>query len=148
VEILIMRTRKFAFALLIAAALVIGAISQRTSTGSTSQPVQSNAKARLDAARKVYQGIMERHQIEPNRQPLDFENLCLWSRRWMDAQRDISDEKSNQLEAIDAHLIRVRDLEKIARAWVQVNAITSFECSAVEFHRLEAEHWLAQTRAR
>jgi hypothetical protein len=143
-----MRTRKFAFAVLVAAALVIGAISQRTSTGSTSQPVLSNAKARLEAARKVYQGIMERHQIEPSRQPLDFENLCLWSRRWMDAQRDISDEKSNQLEAIDAHLNRVRDLEKIARQWVQVNAITTFECSAVEFHRLEAEHWLAQTRAR
>jgi hypothetical protein len=52
------------------------------------------------------------------------------------------------VQAIEDHLNRVRSLEKTAEEWAKVNAIASHEYSAVEFHRLEAEHWLAMARTR
>lgn len=143
-----MPKRRFTTVLLVLAALIAGALTQRVSTGATSTPPTSNARARLEAARKVYQGILARQQLESNPQPVDFENLCMWSRRWMDAQRDISDEKDNQLDAIGAHLGRVKELERAAGEWLKVNAVPESEVAALEYHRLQAEYWLVQAKAR
>lgn len=130
------------------AAVAAAALGQPVSTGAASTAPTSNARARFEAARKVYEGILARHQLESKPQPADFENLCLWSRRWMDAQREMSDEKANQLEAIAAHLGRVKELERRANEWAKANAIPESEAAALEYHRLLAEHWLVQAQAR
>jgi hypothetical protein len=51
-----------------------------------------NAKARLEAATKVYEDLWKRAEADPARYPLDFDNLCTWSARWMEAQRDAADD--------------------------------------------------------
>jgi hypothetical protein len=56
---------------------------------------QTNARARVEAARNVYQSILEAHRQFPNSEPFDPEKRYRWSRRWMEAQRDVSAKKDN-----------------------------------------------------
>jgi hypothetical protein len=102
-------------------------------------------KARLDAARRTYD-VLARNFIE-SRPPLG-ELVYRWSCRWLDAERDLSAAKSDQVAAYRAHLVRMRELEKVALDRYRERYSTIDEASAAQFYRLEAEIWLLRAETR
>src|SRR4051812_23796583 len=72
------------------------------------KPDAGNAKARADAARSVYEGVLRLHSVEPRAR--HYELLYRWSRRWMDVEQQAAG-KSQRVAAAKAHLSRMRDLE-------------------------------------
>jgi hypothetical protein len=69
-----------------------------------------------------------------------------WSVRWLNAQRDLSSKKDDQIAALDGHLQRMKDLEK--RVAALSGQVSELEASAAEFYRVEAELWLAREKAK
>ncbi len=117
-----------------------------------SAPVQAddqaraNAQGRLEAARQVYAGIIKNY--EAGQVGLDFEKLYWWSRRWREAQHDLSDKKEDRIAAAQAHLERMRKLEGWVKESRKKGFLTLVEVAAQEFYRLEAEQWLAREKGK
>jgi hypothetical protein len=74
------------------------------------------------------------------------ETLYWWSRRWLEAERELSDKKADQVAACKAHVERMKEHERIIKDLHRVKAATIDELNAAEFYRLEAEIWLAQAK--
>lgn len=108
---------------------------------------RDNAQARLEAARKVYNGILDRGQFDP-RNPVALEALNIWSRRWMEAQRDLSDKKEDRVASVADHLERMKKLQASVTDWVKAGRATTSDAAAVDFYCLEAEQWLAQAKGK
>ncbi len=76
------------------------------------------AKARVNHARKVYEGVMQampqtrqsRGEVVPSGRP---EDAYLWSVRWLNAQRDMSSDKEGQVTALEGHLARMKELQQL-----------------------------------
>jgi len=102
----------------------------------------ANARARMEAAQKVYQGILARQKVDPNLSgPHVWELLHRWSSRWMEAHAEAGARK-DQIAAAEAHLARMRGLEKYARGVLKQKMVAPYEVSAAEFYRLDAEKHL------
>lgn len=107
-----------------------------------------NAKARMEAARKTYELKWKKWKAAEGIN--DPEDLYRWSRRWLEAQLDTSDKKTDQVAAYSAHVERMKWLEKFIKGLFEVGAKDAFraDVTATEFYRLEAENWLAQVKAK
>lgn len=101
-----------------------------------------SAKARRDAARKVYESAWQRHVQSPNEGPGNVEYYHDWSVRWLHAEQDISRTKTEQVTALEGHLNRMKLWKERLDASVKQGAAAAYEASAAEFFRLEAEDWL------
>jgi hypothetical protein len=128
--------------MLAVAGLIIG-LGPWTAPARADDKAAANARARLAAARKVYEGMLARAKVDPNTPP-DFEKVYLWSRRWMEAQRDVEGKKEGKLAALQGHLDRMKKLEAFVKGMYEGKLATPVEVAAQEFYRLEAERWLAQ----
>jgi hypothetical protein len=107
----------------------------------------ANAKARLEAARKVYEVYLDRYKRgEP--QPLNAELLYRWSRRWLEAQQELATKKGDKVAAVEAHLTRMRWLEELLRRMHKSGVAATFDVAGAEFYRLEAERWVAQAKGK
>jgi hypothetical protein len=106
-----------------------------------------NARARRDAARKVYKGILERAQVDTGA-GLDPERICLWSRRWMEAERELAGDAEEKVAAVQGHLDRMKERETAVRKMVNSRLAAATDLAAQEFYRLEAERLLAEARAK
>jgi RNA polymerase sigma factor (sigma-70 family) len=69
------------------------------------------AAARLDAARTAYQGHWLLYENHRGRE----DGVLLWSRRWLQAELDLSDRKADRDAALAAHLARLKKVDEIAR---------------------------------
>jgi hypothetical protein len=110
---------------------------------------RANAKARMEAARKVYNGMLLRWRMGPPGEVSTSDVLekgALWSRRWMEAQIEASTKKADQIAAAEEHLARMRKMEKIATDQHKNKALASYEVSVAEFHRLDAEKRLRKLK--
>jgi hypothetical protein len=105
----------------------------------------ANAKARAAAARKVYEGMLARVKIDPSAS-LDPEKPYQWSRRWLEAERDLSGKKAGQVTAAEGHLERMKKLEATIKSLLANKMVGPAEVAAAEFYRLKAEQTLAQTK--
>jgi hypothetical protein len=132
----------------IIAQLLLGIGVFSSSIPNTDESNLANAKERAEAASKVYQGIFERSKIDPNA-PLDPEKLYQWSRRWMEAEQETNEKKEDRIAAAEAHLQRMKTLEKYALLLQEKKGlITTTEVAAQKFFRLEAERTLAQIKGK
>jgi hypothetical protein len=104
---------------------------------SIAAPVE-DARARLDLARQVYQGALERAKVDPHA-PFDPEKLSLWSKRWLEAERELAGTADERLAAAEAHLTRMKGLEKAARELVEAKVLAVTKAAEAEFHRRQAE---------
>jgi hypothetical protein len=141
------RTTTLCCGILLGLLAVLGYLPAAARAGD--QATVANAKARLKAAQKVYKGILERHKESPKAEPLNLEKLHRWSRRWMDAQSDLSAAKKNWLAAIKAHLARMQGLEKTVKEILKGGAaseLAPYQAAQAEYYRLEAEQWLARAK--
>ena len=98
---------------------------------------------RVKAARDTYEGILERLMIDPNR-PSGFRELPQWSRRWLEAEKALSDKKEDRLKALTAHWRRMKELEKKVSGYVRVGVAHVADARAATYYRTEAEIWLIQ----
>jgi hypothetical protein len=110
-------------------------------------------KAQLEAASKAYEEA--RRAASQTRRVGDLllplarpEEVYSWSVRWLNAQRDLSDKKEEQIAALEAHLQRMKELQQDVTRMQKAGLLTSLEVPAAEFRRAEAELWLAQAKAR
>jgi hypothetical protein len=103
------------------------------------------AQARVEAARRTYLGL-ERNFREGR--PALVEPVYRWSRRLLDAEREASDQKEAQLAAYQAHLQRMRGLERITRDRFRDRLTIIEEVDATEYYRLEASLWLERARGK
>jgi hypothetical protein len=131
------------FPVLAVLALANGSAGGSDSTDADVSPAL--LKARLDAARKTYEWVAKNY-IE-SRPPLG-ELLYRWSCRWLDAEREVSSRKEDRIAAYQAHLRRMRDLERVARDRFRNHFVPVEEDTAAQFYRAEAEIWLERTKHR
>ena len=61
----------------------------------------------------------------------------------MDAERKLSDKQAVQLGVLQAHLERMKELEKAATNLAKTGQGRESDASAATYYRLEAELWLA-----
>lgn len=127
---------------LILAAFVAGTTFAPSAPPEAKMPPWELAKARAEAARKAYESI-EQEYLEGK---ATQEQVRDWSNRWMRAQQDISNKKPDQLAAIEAHVTRMRQLEKAALGRFQSRRGNASEVSAAEYFRVDAELSLSKAR--
>jgi hypothetical protein len=102
----------------------------------------------VDAARKVYEGMLNRMRIDAAFK-LDSDALYLWSRRWMEAQREVASSKAERTAAAEAHLERMRKWEKLVVGAKGAGGFYSpTDVAAAEYYRLDAEALLGQEQGR
>jgi RND family efflux transporter MFP subunit len=112
-------------------------------------------KARLEATQKAYEEAVEASQqlIQTRNLTIPLvksEEVYTWSVRWLNAQRDLSSKKDDQVAALKGHLQRMKELqEQVARLRKGgVVSLSSLQPLAVESYLVEAELWLAQEKAK
>jgi hypothetical protein len=92
--------------------------------------------------------MLQLNLISPQEQPFDIEKFALWSRRWASSQREASEKKEEGIKAVQAHVDRMKDIEKMAKEQVKGALLHRFQAAGAEFHRREAEQWLAKEKAK
>ena len=106
----------------------------------------ANAKSRLEAATKVYEDLWKRAEADPARYPLDFDKLCTWSARWMEAQRDAAGDANAKAKAVEDHLARVKDIGKLAKDLAKKGFTVGYDIAITDYYRLEAERLRAREK--
>jgi hypothetical protein len=110
---------------------------------------KDNAKARAEAARKVYQGLQKRTRFAPGGPSGGelFELLFKWSSRWAEAQAETVTKKRDRLTAWQGHVDRMRDMEETAKKLLAGRGLISeYEVTAATYYRLEAEKKLSEAK--
>jgi hypothetical protein len=127
-------------------ALLLGFLSAGPA-GAAPDPETANTLARLavqrrDAARRTYEALWLDYR--ERRAPEDL--LYRWSLRWLEADRELSDQQADRVAAYQGHFERMRDLDRIIRRLHGSGQITIEEASATEYYRVEAELWLLKAK--
>jgi len=102
----------------------------------------TQVKARLDLAKKLYQRVLE---LEAQGSITPPAPVYEWSKRWLEAELDLSVNKTDQVAAYAAHLDRMKLMEEKAKKVVAATRVESVGW-APQFYRLEAETWLAKAK--
>jgi RNA polymerase sigma factor (sigma-70 family) len=69
------------------------------------------AASRLEAAREAFEGFWLRFEVGRGRE----EDVHLWSRRWLQAQLDLSDRKADRDAALASYQARLKRTDEVAR---------------------------------
>jgi hypothetical protein len=104
-------------------------------------PERGLAEARLKAAQAAFQLYQKQGDIN------DPETSYRWSRRLLEAQRDLAQDRSEIVAAFQAHLDRMARLDNNAKDWAKAN-IFEKQLAFTGFYRAEAELWLAREKAK
>ena len=128
-------------------ALVLGILSAGLAGAADPEPDAANTIARLavqrrDAARRTYQVLW----IDYRERRASEDLLYRWSLRWLESERDLSDQPVDQVAAYLGHLERMRELERLIRRLRDSGQSTIEESSAAEYYRTEAELWLMKAK--
>lgn len=105
---------------------------------------EPNAKARLELARGLYDWTLARRNLEPERVATDA--AYQWSVRWLQAERDLSRAKLDEIRAHLSHVRRMETLKRTREEDFKGGQAMLQEVNEAEFFRLEAEDWLAAAR--
>jgi hypothetical protein len=110
-------------------------------------PEAANVLARLavqrrDAARKAYEVLWLDYRERRTSEDL----LYRWSLRWLESEKDLSDQQADQVAAYQGHFERMRDLDRLIRRLQGSGQSTIEEISAAEYYRIEAEVWLLKAK--
>jgi hypothetical protein len=100
---------------------------------------------KVAAARKTFEVIWRN-----NREGLvPFAELAYrWSKRWLEAELEIRDQKADRLAAYQAHRERMLELARITRERYRNRVNTIEETTATDFYCAEAEIWVEQAKAK
>jgi RNA polymerase sigma factor (sigma-70 family) len=125
---------------------------QQGGAGVPRKPAAAEAKGdergaallRSEAARRAFEMTVK--DFSAGRLP-DIEVLYRWSRRWMDGELAASKTKPERIAAAEAHLKRMKDLERAAPELKKVaDVFLASSEAAAAYYRLEAEASLDEAR--
>jgi RNA polymerase sigma factor (sigma-70 family) len=100
-------------------------------------------KERLETAKAELEPRMK--AFHEGRGTLDI--LLGASLRVLQAERELSDKKADQVAALKAHAERMQQFEKVVQGWVDAGRVAIWDLQEVKFYRLEAEIWLARAKS-
>jgi hypothetical protein len=148
-------SKRLGFAGLILAFLVAGATLTPAAPDKSAGP-KALARARLELARSLYEASVDEMKNAPPAEGgarIDalfpaMDRLSLWSRRWMEAERDASEDKAGVLAALEAHVKRLKTWEDVYEEAFQAGlpSTTRIAAGTLKFYRLEAEFQWAVAR--
>jgi hypothetical protein len=124
---------------------LLGVASEAQPEADAAKVSRALLKARVEAAHKTYDALAKNY-VE-SRPPIG-ELLYRWSCRLLEAERELNDARDAQAAAYQAHLARMKDLERITKDRWRERYIPIEEMSASQFYRAEAEIWLARAKDR
>jgi hypothetical protein len=114
------------------------------------QGIRALAESRRDLAREGYNDVFEslkNTRKSPSITGDEFmDRATTWSRRWMEAELDVSGKRSDQIAAREAHWQRLKKLEEDFAPHVD-GAVGIHAFNTLKFYRLEAEYGLARAKA-
>jgi RNA polymerase sigma factor (sigma-70 family) len=118
----------------------------------TADDVTDLRKARLDLAQKGYDVAVERIGLTKRMgNTLVYvgkpEEVYTWSVRLLQTEREMKPKRADQLAALEAHLKRMIQLQKAVKD-LSRDLLPPGENLSAEWHRLEADLWLAQAKAK
>ncbi len=97
---------------------------------------------RRDAARKTYEVVWANYRERRAAEEMVYR----WSVRWLESERQLSDQHADQVAACKGHRDRMRDLERLISNLQRSGATTIEEVSAADYYLAEAEIWLLQAK--
>ena len=97
-------------------------------------------RTKLDYARKTFEVYSKSQEFRT------AETAYQWSCRWLEAQRQLSDNKKDQKEAVEAHQIRMQKLQQAVDQLYQGKLVGIEQVYATAFYVAEAEVWVAQSK--
>jgi outer membrane protein TolC len=100
------------------------------------------AAAKVEAARTAYKATMTAFREGRS----DSEKVYLWSRRWLEAQRDASPKLAERAAAIEAHRQRMKDLRKMAEQNYKRGQAPIADVLGADFYIAEADLWLSDAQ--
>jgi hypothetical protein len=106
---------------------------------------QKLAEERLNAAQNAYDAVWAKFK------PFDLakgdgEDVYRWSRRWMEAEREMAKSKAERLTALQGHFERMKKLEQEVQMYAR-GTIPFQQLAATQFYRAEAALWLLAEKA-
>jgi len=123
----------------------LGSAARPTATPPPPKAPAEVTKARLNSARRVFADHLELYRAGVC---LDGERVYLWSRRWLDAQREQAVTPADQAAAFAAHRDRMKLLHEVTTKHHKGGTVAPTAVAAAEFYRAEAELWLEQAPGR
>jgi hypothetical protein len=108
--------------------------------------VKTMIESRLAAAREIFKGEMHRLEHKQDQDP-PYDEIPIWSRRWMDEQLCLGVSPAEKLAAIHAHLERVKRAEGIVGRLTEAGQLSRSDLLRATYYRLEAEQLFAEARA-
>lgn len=109
------------------------AVTKKAETGPKADDraaqLRKSAEARLDAAKSAYEGYWTRYEAGADRE----EWVHLWSRRWLQAQLDVSQKKADRDAALAAYQERLRKTDELARTRLLLGNTPLADLSRIEF---------------
>jgi hypothetical protein len=119
----------------------------KTGPAAKSKPAPA-APTRLAAARLKYENYWQeyRSQADETRRQLPLDTALAWSRRWLDAEMVLGTD-SEQRAAAKGYLARAKELEKLAKAWLDAGRLGNTDYSAVIFYRADAQFLFERLKA-
>jgi hypothetical protein len=118
-------------------------IELKRDKGKDKGTVPGVAKVRIEAAQAAYDQIF----------PLPFngirpvQEVYEWSNRWREAAMWAAQTKAEKVAAAEAHLDRMRELQKPVKEGEKAGRVPSFEAWATDFYVAEAELLLSAAKA-
>jgi hypothetical protein len=97
-------------------------------------------QTQLDSARRAFEE-MWKDQLFRN-----AETPYQWSCRWLEAERQLSNNKKDHKAALEAHLTRMRDLKRATDQLNQQKLLGLEQVYASAFYVAEAEVWVARSK--
>lgn len=104
------------------------------------------AEARIKLARETLD-MLDSMRDHARASPTDSRYM-IWSRRLVEAERDLPNNKAGYLAACKAHLERMKTQEQLAIAQRENAQLSMIDVNEFRFRRLEAEFWLKEAEAR
>jgi WD40 repeat protein len=104
-------------------------------------------KAQVASARKVYELNLMAFKVGVAKSN-DLESLYLWSVRWLNAERDLSDTPADRVAAAAAHLERMKTVEAMANAFAKIEPAGGRHATAADFYRAQAQVWQSQANGK
>lgn len=117
------------------------------------EDVTALRKMRVELARKGYDlavpSLRETRRIENVLSLVGKpEEIYRWSVRWLQAQREMSRKNADPVDALQAHLRRMIELEQEVGKLTAVGVYPKHTQLDAEWYRLEAQLWLAEEKAK
>jgi hypothetical protein len=105
-------------------------------------------KSLLDAARKAYayEAAMDKGGDPAYR--FSSDRFARYSRRWLNAQLELTATNEARIAAFREHLDRMHELDNKVKLAIKANEFRIGEAAISDYHRIQAELWLEQAKTK